>query len=138
MLYFAYGSNLNKTQMHLRCPDSEEIAPAILPDYRIVERIYADIEPAPGMAVYGALYRISEADLKELDHYEGYPEQYIRREVMVRQENGEMIPALVYIMTPSYRSGRSRGYTRRYRQICSDGAESWKIPNAFQKEFSNL
>ena len=43
-LYFAYGSNLNVLQMAQRCPDSVGISPAVLSDYKLVERSYADIE----------------------------------------------------------------------------------------------
>ena len=35
MLYFAYGSNLNHKQMHIRCKDSRYIKSAFLEDYKL-------------------------------------------------------------------------------------------------------
>ena len=58
MKYFAYGSNLNIEQMKSRCPDSVGVSTAVLSGWRLVERTYADIEPAAGECVNGALYEI--------------------------------------------------------------------------------
>ena len=126
MLYFAYGSNLNIKQMKQRCPDSVGISPAVLSGWKLVERTYADIEECPGECVNGALYEISENDLAELDHYEGY---YTRQEVMVTDNSGRYRKAWVYGECGKRRDHGS--YSERYRKVCSDGAEYWGIPNAF-------
>ncbi|MBR2427228.1 MAG: gamma-glutamylcyclotransferase [Lentisphaeria bacterium] len=132
-LYFAYGSNLNIEQMKQRCPDSIGISPAVLNGWKLIERTYADIEEAPGECVNGALYEISDQDLANLDHYEGYPECYTRQEVMVTDNSGRYQKAWVYIMTEECGKRRDHGcYSERYREICSAGAaEYWGIPNAF-------
>lgn len=132
MLYFAYGSNLNIKQMKQRCPDSVGIARAVLEGWKLVERTYADIEEAENECVNGAIYEISEDDLAGLDYYEGYPEYYTRQEVMVKDDAGRYHKAWVYTMTEECGKRRDTGkYSERYRKICSDGAESWGIPNAF-------
>ena len=134
-LYFAYGSNLNVLQMAQRCPDSVGISSAVLSDYKLVERSYADIEVAPGKCVHGALYEISENDLKNLDRYEGFPDYYTRQEVTVIDNAGIARKAFVYMMTEEYTMGCYYGtYSENDRQVCSGGAEYWKIPNAFAKE----
>ena len=55
-LYFAYGSNLNKSQMALRSPTAKALGSAYFPNWRLVFRGVADIE---------------EADEAALDRYEG-------------------------------------------------------------------
>lgn len=131
-LYFAYGSNLNLDQMKKRCPDSVGVSPAVLSGWKLVERTYADIEEAPVECVNGALYEISDQDLANLDRYEGYPEYYTRREVMVSDSAGVYRKTLVYSMTEECGKRRDHGnYSARYRKVCSDGAEYWGIPNAF-------
>ena len=131
-LYFAYGSNLNREQMRWRCPDAEPVRPCYVRGYRLAERKYADIEKDDRSVVYGALYSITAADLAALDRYEGYPDGYTRRKVAVVLENGLIETALAYMMTPSCRA-RLEGlpYSPSYRRICSDGAASWDIPDAF-------
>ena len=37
-LYLAYGSNLNKQQMRLRCPDAVPVTTAAVQDYQLVFR----------------------------------------------------------------------------------------------------
>ena len=134
ILYFAYGSNLDSGQMKLRCPDSEEVSTAVLEGWQLRERTFADIEPAPGACVHGALYRISRNDLFSLDLYEGYPDFYTRERVTVKDKDGVCRQAMVYFMTPPYQKGRCDGpYPERYRQICSAGADHWGVPNAFAR-----
>jgi len=132
ILYFAYGSNLNIPQMKGRCPDAVGVSAAVLNGWRLKERTYADVEPAPGECVHGALYEISADDLSSLDFYEGYPEFYDRVEVSVVDSKGASRSAWVYTMTAQYKDRRSdRPYSDQYRAVCSEGAEAWGIPNAF-------
>lgn len=48
--YFAYGSNLLPERLFQRCSTAVPYAPAILPNYRLTERLYADVDYAPGGA----------------------------------------------------------------------------------------
>jgi len=79
MFYFAYGSNLNKKQMKVRCKDSIFIKKIILKNYILTFRSkygVADIDKKRGSKVYGALYKISKSDESKLDLYEEYPTLY--------------------------------------------------------------
>ena len=130
--YFAYGSNLNWEQFHNRCPDARMVCPAVLHGWRLAERQFADIEKDDESLVHGALYAISPADLEMLDYYEGYPEGYTRQELPVVRKDGQLLMALAYMMTPAWRRElEGVPYSRTYRQICSDGAAFWNIPDAF-------
>jgi hypothetical protein len=71
-LYFAYGSNLNKSQMAKRCPDAKAYSLFHLEDWKLVFRGVADIVPSPGDKVSGGLWIVSARDEEELDRYEGF------------------------------------------------------------------
>jgi len=105
MYYFAYASNLNRQQMQERCPDAKPRFTATLPNFKLIftgwSRSWhggvASIRPLRGEKVAGAVYEISDRDLRLLDKYEGYPAIYNRREVVVFTEDGEPIKVVTYI-----------------------------------------
>ena len=75
-VYFAYGSNQLPERLFLRCPTAVAYAPAILPNYRLTERLYADVDYAPGEQVHGFVYLLRAHDVEHLDRYERYPQIY--------------------------------------------------------------
>ena len=105
MYYFAYASNLSRKQMLERCPDAKPKFVATLPNYKLIFTGWsrkwrggvASIKPFRGDKVIGGVYEISERDLRLLDRYEGYPNIYNRREVVVFPEEGEAVKAMTYI-----------------------------------------
>jgi len=105
MDYFAYGSNLNKKRMQERCPDAKPKFKAVLPNYKLVfigwsrewKGGVASIKPIRGQNVPGAVWDISENDLRRLDRYEGYPTNYDRINVLVINEDGVAGKAIAYI-----------------------------------------
>ncbi|MDP9166063.1 MAG: poly-gamma-glutamate hydrolase family protein [Actinomycetota bacterium] len=96
--YFAYGSNLDVTQMLRRCPDATDPRAATLADHDwlINERGVATVEPLAGAHVYGVLWQISDHDLTVLDSAEGVPVRY-RRDRMVVQTADGPTEAWVYV-----------------------------------------
>lgn len=131
LLYFAYGSNMNPARAAARIPDAADFGAAVLPDYRIAERLYADIERAPGSCVHGVLYLVTESDLLALDGFEGSPDTYRRIGIEVLF-GVERYPAQTYEMTSdAKRRRRGRAYPEDYRRICSEGAVLHGIPDAF-------
>ena len=96
MLYFAYGSNLNRKQMKKRCKDSYFIKTIILRNYILTFRSKygaADIEKKRSEKVYGALYLISKTAEKRLDVYEEYPTLY--KKMYFKHKNKKV---MTYIM----------------------------------------
>ena len=73
--YFAYDSYMDQGQATTRLPSAVLIGPAVLRDYELVfDRTgsfrpggVANIRPAPRNRVYGVLWRISPADLCNID-----------------------------------------------------------------------
>ncbi len=76
MQYFAYGSNMNTSEMQQRCPQSTPARKYQLSGFRLVFKYYADIAPAEGCTVHGGLWQITQDCEASLDRYEGYPSFY--------------------------------------------------------------
>ncbi len=80
MYYFAYGSNLNKAQMAVRCPKARPVSKLILPSARLVFRGVADVEYHETESVPGGVWFISAECEAALDRYEGVKSGLYRKE----------------------------------------------------------
>ena len=137
ILYLAYGSNMLPERMMRRCPGATALGVARLPNYRLTERLYADIDFAEGECVHGVLYLINERHLRNLDMYEGYPKVY-RREWLEVEYRGESYTALTYEMSTATKIARDgQPYPEDYRKMCSAGARFYHVPNKFTQRKSS-
>jgi gamma-glutamylcyclotransferase (GGCT)/AIG2-like uncharacterized protein YtfP len=144
LLYFAYGSNLRSVQMNRLCPGCRFLSSARLAGYRLAftlpdeewEGGVADLLPASGHEVWGALYGISAAHLASLDAYElCHPGEdparsaYLRRTVEVSDAAGRSIGnAWCYFVR------EPRGHippSGLYRQALLEGARERGLPPAY-------
>ncbi|NCC41124.1 MAG: gamma-glutamylcyclotransferase [Gammaproteobacteria bacterium] len=124
MRYFAYGANTHHGQMARRCPGARYRGCAALPGYELIFRGCADLRPAPGQVVQGAIWDIDETHLLALDRYEGYPTFYGRERLTVEYE-GCPVSAIVYLMQP----GRSVvPPTASYLQALAEGYAACQLP----------
>lgn len=115
MLYFAYGSNMFLDQIRQRCPSVRHDGAAILDGYRLAFTRtstsnwpgygVADVVPAEGRQVFGALFLISGDEISMLDRWEGYRpgrqrNNYARVEVSVRRltEPHDVVAAQTYVV----------------------------------------
>ncbi len=101
-LYIAYGSNLNLSQMALRCPTARVYGTGLLNNWELIFRgsmtgAYATIRRKRGSAVPVVVWTIQTMDEWRLDMYEGYPTFYFKQDVMVDLPSGKK-KAMVYIM----------------------------------------
>lgn len=128
-LYFAYGSNLNKAQFFRRCPNARCFGRFTMPDWRLVFDRVADIVPAPGEAVEGALYEITRKCERALDRYEGFPHLYVKEKfkVIYTGQRGRRIErdAMVYVMWSESLCQPSDFYANTIRT----GFDDWGIPH---------
>lgn len=99
MLYVAYGSNMNLEQMDWRCPNSELIGTGIIKDYRLVFNTHADIIPTQGAYVPVVVWDVPAQDWEYLDVYEGYPKYYVKENVTVNMDDGNVEECVVYVMS---------------------------------------
>lgn len=87
MLYFAYGSNMNRAGMAARCPGARALGVAKLTGWRFIIGIdgYASILRAPGGETIGILWRLGARDVAALNAYESLDSGlYSRRQLTVR------------------------------------------------------
>ncbi len=108
--YFAYGSNLLRSQMEARTGPIriEEASPRVarLPGYRLSfnmnggdGQVYANIVQ-PGAGVIGVIYRCGPEALEKLDHYEL---GYVRQQAVVIDTAGQELGAILYVAKPESR-----------------------------------
>jgi len=136
MLYFAYGSNMERVHLKRRCPRARFVAAAVLDDHELVfcgsARMWgggiATVRETAGKRVEGVLWEISDAELKALDDYEGYPELYIRKEVQVRTAAGKTVTAFTYVMP---NPGREAPPSKPYKRLMISGAEEHGLSEAY-------
>lgn len=77
-LYFAYGSNMNLSQISSRCSRPVAISTACLKDHRLIFCGHSDVwdggietvEPAPGEDVWGVLFSLSNMNWERLDMWQ--------------------------------------------------------------------
>ena len=127
ILYFAYGSNMNPARMGQRCPGAVTVGVGVLRNYRLTERLYADIDFREGGEVHGVLYLITPRHLRSLDSHEGYPKVY-RRMWLDVEFDGVVYQAVTYEMTSETKAARDgMPYPEEYRMLCAAGGQNRRV-----------
>ena len=132
MYYFAYGIHLNKKQMLEICPESKPGFIATLPNYRLVFIGWSrqwrggtiSIRSFRGEKVMGAVYEISDKDLRLLDNYEGYPTNASRLNVTLYNEDGEPVPAITHIRAGNVEETPP---SAQYISVIQQGYRDWGL-----------
>lgn len=132
MYYFAYGSNLSKKQIGERCPMARPVSAVTLHHYRLVFSGWsrkwrggvATIQPFRGEKVAGAIYELSEEDMKRLDSYQDCPAKYSRIKVGVNNDFGELIEVVTYIRAQRAEEARP---SQEYLAVIQQGYRDWGI-----------
>lgn len=136
MLYFAYGSNMERVLLKRLCPKAKFVTAAVLPDHALAFSGnspmwgggIATILEKPGRQVEGVVWEISEAERKALDEYEGFPSLYLRQEMQVRTHSGKVFAVFAYIMD---NPGRETPPSKRYKQLLINGAEEHGLSDEY-------
>jgi cation transport regulator ChaC len=136
--YFAYGSNLHDAIFReRRAMVVHETRCGRLDHYTLRfnlpigpgERGVANVEPAPGERVWGALYLLSPADCDRLDRTEGvHMGAYQRVAIEVVQEDGARCVAFTYA---SSRTRADRKPSARYLGLIVEGARQRGLPDDY-------
>ena len=125
--YIAYGSNLNMQQMLSRCPNAKVAGVSVIKNYQLLFKgsktgSYLTIERKDGSNVPVAVWKVSASDEKALDHYEGYPVFYYKKEftLTINYENDTIHKhnAFAYIMHEDRPLGLP---TKYYMKTCLQG-----------------
>ncbi len=136
MHYFAYGSNMNWEQMQRRCPSSQFVCVAKLPDYRFAIARHsrlrncgtANILPERGNEVWGIVYNVSDDDLAALDAFE---DGYGRTSALVfnGDNGGQPIEVLVYVAAKEENIPLPNP---EYKGLILQGARYWRLPQNYR------
>ena len=133
--YFADGSTMNPDRIRERIPNARVVGRATIRGWRLVERLYADIERAKGGRVEGVLYLVTETEMHRLDSYEGYPSVYGTVSLNAYLDAEHKVYAFTYAMTKEAKASREgKSYPRDYRLICSAGAHWHGVKNEFRRK----
>lgn len=101
-LYAAYGSNMDKSQMAVRCPNANVFGKAYLEDWLLTFPHYANVESKQGEKTPVLIWEITDTDEKALDIYEGYPNSYDKAESIVNID-GKFYSVMIYVMTDEHK-----------------------------------
>jgi gamma-glutamylcyclotransferase (GGCT)/AIG2-like uncharacterized protein YtfP len=98
--YFAYGSNMDSSQMARECPRARASGIGVLWNYKFIinQQGFATIVPEAGRHVCGVLWAVSDEDVQRLDEYEDVAGGlYSRTPVRVTLMRGAVSNAFVYV-----------------------------------------
>ena len=132
MDYFAYASNLSREQMRQRCPNAKPKFSAVLPNYKLIFTGWARewhggkayIIPFKGAKVAGAVYEVSEQELRILDRFENYPGTYTHLNVMVFNEDDVAVKAVTYVKARQEEEAKP---SPEYVAIIKKGYKDWEL-----------
>ncbi|GJL55154.1 MAG: hypothetical protein NPIRA02_22860 [Nitrospirales bacterium] len=135
MKFFVYADNLNPVQLKRRAPEHKWLYHAYLQDHTIHFARWssqwrcglATITPSQGERVWGAVFDITEEDLKELDKFEGdLPEGAFRHlEVTIVKED-EQKELVVTHFAQAIGKFKAKDH---YLDWIIAGVRHWKLPD---------
>ena len=134
--YFAYGSNLSKEQMALRCPESDYLISGRLSGYAwlINSGGYASVKPSLNGFVLGEVFTLSEQDIEYLDIYECVDEGMYAKYILSIQTEEGLFDCLVYIASDNDMGKPQAEYIERINagiksaNLPDDDVEQWIRP----------
>src|SRR6476659_9946356 len=128
-LYFAYGSNMDRSAMRQRCPGARAVGPAVLDDHRFFVGIdgWGSVSASRGEVVHGVLWRLTPRDIAALHAYELLHQGlYDVRHLPVRTE-GRRVRAMIYLLRR-----RAFGKPRPgYVEMIAAAGRGWKLPEPY-------
>lgn len=140
-LYFAFGSNLDAARLHIHCPSARLVTIARLADHRLAFTLesrntwrggVADVRPAPGDHVWGALWLIAGDESHGLDTQEGLfrdPPAYRRYRVTVETPAGDVVSCRCYQVLAPDPDGFAP--SPAYRETLLRGARALALPEDY-------
>ena len=146
-LYFAYGINMNITQLRGKCSRPVVLGIARLRGYRLAYYEHTTvwdggmetIVPDEQAEVWGVLYQVDTADWEELDRWEDARMDgtgaYFHYPVEVLDEKQAAVAATVYLKA---RWGQQAVPGREYMALVIDGAQSHGLPDAYIQKLREL
>jgi gamma-glutamylcyclotransferase (GGCT)/AIG2-like uncharacterized protein YtfP len=133
-LHFAYGSNMSRALMGVRCRGAEALGIATLAGWRFVinPEGFGSIAPWPGGRVHGVLWRLTARDLAAINAYESVDSGlYLRRRLPVRCGERQA-RALVYVARRQGQGTPRPGYI----DVVVEAARAWQLPEDYVRSLA--
>lgn len=136
-LYFAFGSNMNPSQIRARCVNPEVIGPAKLINHKcsfygyskVWDGALETVEPAVGQDVWGVIYKLTRSDWDRLDAWQDVrldgSGAYFHFPATVIDAQGVPTPVLLY---KKDMQGTSQLPSKQYVEMIAQGAQSHGLP----------
>jgi hypothetical protein len=152
MLYFAYGSNMDLSQMRERRPSVRFVCVAKLKDHRLAFTRrskkrgcgVSDVIPNPDHDVWGVVYEIDERDFGRLDTCEGFvpgrprkENAYFREERHVYRDGNDDAPLLPLVYFAIKQNNPPRP-NAECKGLIVDGARYWHLPEDYIRELEEI
>ena len=140
LLYFAYGLNLNPSQMEMKCSKFEIVGIARLPGYKMDFFEYSPVwdgametlVPDQETEVWGVLYRLTDYSWDELDNCEDArldgTGAYFRYPAEIYSDDGITRLAMLYLKS---RQGKAAPASTEYMMQVLQGATVQGLPAAY-------
>ena len=124
-LYFAYGANMERDAMAVRCRGGVAAGVAALRGWRyVIANGYGTLVRAPGATVHGVLWRLTPRDLAALNLFEALDSGLYRRMLVTVEIERRRARVLAYV---GRRGGRPRPMPG-YQERVIAAAEAWQLP----------
>lgn len=135
--YFAYGANMDRDSMHLRCPKSRPLGRAKLARHRffIMGSGHGSVKRDTRMDVHGVLYDLALADIPGLDRHEELGcGLYQKISQPMLREGAAPVRALLHVGS-SGQEGVAQG---DYLDRVIAAARDWNLPESYLTYLSSL
>jgi cation transport regulator ChaC len=140
--YFAYGSNMDPTQMASRCPGAVSIGSARLGDYELAfvwdspgwGGGVATVIPSSGGEVWGVVWDLTDEHIETLDEYEGVAVGAYVQDHLDVDTGSDVVNALIYLATDT----REKAPSRRYIDALVSGARAFSLPTDYVEQLRAL
>lgn len=134
-LYFAYGSNMDREAMAVRCPRSRPVGLGKLPRHRflITRDGYASVARDPRRTVHGVVWDLALSDVPALDRYESIGTGLYTKITQPIVMKGGARRALVYLGRSAVKGEPKPGYL----QAVLAAARSWGLPEDYLHEMEH-
>ena len=133
----AFGSNLDEARMAYRCPGAVPVGTTMIKNHRLAFRrsatgFYATLDVDLGMETPAVVWKLSKANLRRLDGFEGYPICYDRKPITtwVRwfgSRRSSKCACLAYVLPEVNEMGMP---TYAYFSLLDKGYERWGFRKA--------
>ncbi|HEX5106045.1 MAG TPA: gamma-glutamylcyclotransferase family protein, partial [Pirellulaceae bacterium] len=143
-IYFAYGSNLNPTQMSKRVMKHRPVGVAYAKGFELAFSIpgstwagaVANIREEEGRFLYGVVYEIDAHGLDRLDFFEGVKQGEYRREMITVYLHDRDAPVQAWVYRGEHRDAIAETPGKIYLDTIVEGAKSHGLPPSYIKQLT--